>query len=105
MLTLLHCLKLPSKQNTANSTWYWRNVGYWHPANLIAGWTPQAVTLSTSHDSDRLSEPVLVDLLSGHVYRLDGQTAFSVPLLDYPLLLTEHMVMVEGARHPSQAEP
>ncbi len=71
---------------------------YWVPANLQKRWTPTKVNVSLPATAG-IKQPVMVDPLSSRVYSLttekgtDGQLALAdLPLLDYPLLITDQAV-------------
>ena len=68
---------------------------WWSPVGLFEDFTPTKVTLRLpTLDTVTLDDPVLVDPLSQRVYRLPaGQTGDGLPLLDYPLLLTDRSVV------------
>ena len=78
-------------------------AAYWYPGNLQKGWTPQTI-----HVALRVSNqpgppcPVLVELLEGQVFELrefeqtSGGLYFrNLPLLDYPLLITDRTLLGE----------
>ncbi|MFO7975368.1 MAG: beta-glucosidase [Candidatus Hydrogenedentota bacterium] len=70
---------------------------YWFPADLQKPWEPRALSMALDTREDAaIKEPVLVDPLSQEVFRLEparreaGKIVFqNVPLLDYPLLITD----------------
>ncbi len=73
---------------------------WWSPVDLFEDFTPTKVTLRLpALDAATLDNPVLVDPVSQRVYRLSGKTSDGVltandlPLLDYPLLLTDRSVV------------
>ena len=70
---------------------------WWYPSDLMKDWTVRKVAVRAAAAADApLEKPVLVDLLSGTVYKLDRATKeagawvlASLPLADYPLLVTD----------------
>lgn len=75
---------------------------YWYPADLMKDWEVRRIDIRLTESADAsMPDPVLVDPLSGMVYRLEGATrkngamAFlSLPLLDYPLLIADRSSML-----------
>ena len=73
---------------------------WWSPVGLFEDFTPGKVTLRLPTPAGAtIDNPVLVDPLSQRVYRLAGKstggklTVIDLPLLDYPLLLTDRSVV------------
>jgi len=74
---------------------------YWLPASLQAPFEPRALSLEVATAPDAaIGEPVLIDPLTSSVHKLvaartaDGSVAFeNLPLLDYPLLITDRAVV------------
>jgi hypothetical protein len=70
---------------------------YWYPADLMKDYTLRNVTLRAAAAADAaIEKPVLVDLMGGQVYGLEGAKKDagawvlpSLPLADYPLLVTD----------------
>ena len=85
---------------TVAVTFRWQDrllCAYWHPADLFDGFGkgPLRARIAVG-DGEALKRPVLADPLTGRVYRLEGgvqkagEWRFpSLPLVDWPLLLTE----------------
>ncbi len=76
---------------------------FWCPANLQEGWQPKTVRLTAwTGKAARLERPVLVDLLTGLIHKVDSDSRASVitvknaPLRDYPVLLTDESVVSGG---------
>ena len=75
---------------------------YWYPANLQKGWTPRTLTMRFATPLHAtINAPVLVDPLSSQVYPLakatrgEGSlTIADLPLLDYPLLVTDRATVL-----------
>lgn len=76
-------------------------VAWWYPADLLGGWTPRKITVKiTLPEQAKLDAPVLIDPLSGRVFRFDAAvrrekgvvTLVDLPLLDYPLIVTDASV-------------
>jgi len=73
---------------------------WWYPASLQQDFSPARITLRVwSPGGNRLSQPVLVDLLTAQVHGLErgkqngGFWTFEdLPLLDYPLLVADRSV-------------
>ncbi|MCX5685534.1 MAG: beta-galactosidase, partial [Planctomycetota bacterium] len=68
---------------------------YWQPADLMKDWAVRKVALRAATADMAIEKPVLVDLLSGQVFGLEGAKKGagswvlpSLPLADYPLLVT-----------------
>jgi len=78
---------------------------YWQPADLFKEVaTPKVRVVVKPENADQLAQPVLVELLTGAVYRLTpqsdgGQLAFdALPLADSPLILTDaRAIALSGA--------
>ncbi len=76
---------------------------YWFPANLQKGWEARPIDVALAVRPDAaLRNPILVDPLHQRVHRLpdaelaDGKlTLRSLPLLDYPLLVTDGSVVTD----------
>ena len=74
---------------------------FWFPADLQKAWKPRSLSMALdTPDGAVLDEPVLVDPLSQEVFRLapvrrdTGKVVFEgLPLLDYPLLITDAQVV------------
>ena len=76
---------------------------YWAAADMQKGWTAVAADVALSSAVGQMKQPVLVDLLSGKVFELPPATKQgkalvfeNVPLLDYPLLVTDRSVVLGG---------
>ena len=92
-------------------------VTWWYPANLLKDWTPRKITVKISlPEQAKLDAPVLIDPMSGRVFRFDAvrrekgtATLVDLPLLDYPLIVTDAAVLAfEGPRtmsHPADKTP
>jgi hypothetical protein len=74
---------------------------YWCAADLMKEWSVRKIGLRVAAAADApLEKPVLADLLTGRIYRLDGGkkeadgwTFAGLPLADYPLLVTDAAVV------------
>jgi len=73
---------------------------YWFPATLQEGWTPCKLSAKVATPPDAsIEKPLLVDPLTSRVYRLAGKASEgtlavdNLPLLDYPLLVTDAAVV------------
>ena len=74
---------------------------YWYPANLQEGWTPRKIDVQISTARDAIIvEPVLIEPLTGRVFALkptnrtgDALTFSALPLMDCPLIVTDHVVV------------
>lgn len=74
---------------------------FWYPANLQADWSGELVDIEISFPAaTSVSQPVLVDLLTGNIFGLDfrledGSSLLltNVPLSDYPLVITERRLV------------
>ena len=72
-------------------------VAWWYPANLLKDWTPRRITVKIPlAEQAGLDAPVLIDPMSGRVFRFQAVrreqgsvTLADLPLLDYPLLVTD----------------
>ena len=84
---------------------------YWFPADLLQAWEARKMSVRlTFPEGATITEPVLIDPLSGKAYAL-GQTtidmtglvAQDLPLLDYPLILTDRDLLADrqAKRAPS----
>jgi len=70
---------------------------YWYPADLQKGWLGKPISLRLGGPADALpKDSVLVDTLTGTAYGLtptvqsqESVAYQDIPLLDYPLLITE----------------
>jgi hypothetical protein len=69
---------------------------YWQPADLMKDRAVRKVTLRAAAADSAIEKPVLVDLLSGQVFGLEGAKKDAgawvlpaLPLADYPLLVTD----------------
>ena len=78
---------------------------YWLPEDVQRDSPAQAVAATIHIKQDlTLREPVLVDLLTGDIYRLPGEqkagewTFTTLPVADYPLLLTDAAAAIPGRR-------
>ena len=76
---------------------------YWAAANMQTGWTAVSADLVLPAAAAGMKQPVLVDPLSGKIFALpavakQGATLVvkNVPLLDYPLLVTDRSVVLNG---------
>lgn len=75
--------------------------GCWYPSDLQNPWTEGTVTLHIKvSDNARLSDPILLDPLSGDIFELnnvqisrDTVTVNALPLRDYPLLLSDRSLL------------
>lgn len=90
----------PEADKTAGAAFRRRGrpvYAYWYLADLMKDWTVRKVTLRAAAMADApMEKPVLVDLLSGQVFGLEGAKKEgdtwvlpSLPLADYPLLVTD----------------
>ena len=72
-------------------------VTWWYPANLLKGWTPRKITVKIAlPEQVKLDAPVLIDPMSGRVFRFEAVrrekgtvTLEDLPLLEYPLIVTD----------------
>ncbi|MBN2308547.1 MAG: beta-galactosidase [Candidatus Hydrogenedentes bacterium] len=79
---------------------------YWFPASLLEPWEPKTLAVRlTLPEGVSVAEPVLIDPLSGQAYEFekavcDGASvvAEGLPLLDYPLILTDRDTITRRAR-------
>lgn len=79
-------------------------VAFWYPADLQKGWSPARIALQLPVEAGRaMNRPVLIDTLTGRAYALghrenlpQGHTFKDLPLLDYPLLLTDASLVGEA---------
>ncbi len=77
---------------------------YWFPGKLPETFEPFSATLQLAVSADAtIAEPVLIDPLSRKVYELtgvargeEGLVVADLPLLDYPLLITDRSVALEA---------
>jgi len=73
---------------------------YWFPANLQKGWAPRRLTVRVlAPPNAAIAHPVLIDPLTSRIYKLeaarrgkDSLTFDHLPLLDYPLVITDRAV-------------
>jgi hypothetical protein len=74
---------------------------WWYPADLFKPWEPRNITVQvTLPQRSQLNEPVLIDPLSQHAYRLPRAecagghvTLKELPLLDYPLVVVDRRLI------------
>jgi hypothetical protein len=74
---------------------------YWYPSDFDAPLPPQPIEIGIWHGkAAELKNPVLVDPLHQQLFRLTselkdrrGEAAFRLPLLDYPLIITDAAVL------------
>ncbi len=74
---------------------------YWHPSLPQADWTPGKIDVRLwNTGAEKLANPVLVNLLNGDFYALEGATLDNgfwrfdaLPLADYPLVITDRKVL------------
>jgi polysaccharide biosynthesis protein PslG len=73
---------------------------YWYPADFSRPFAPRQIGLSLWSDkSAPLAEPVLVDPIGSQIYRLEGgkrdrgSWKLNVPMVDYPLFVTDRSVV------------
>jgi len=88
-------------------------AGFWYPANLQKGWTPRRVTATLKVSPRiRLECPVIIDPLEGQVFEpahtertAEGFVLRNLPLLDYPILITDRDVLGElSSEKPQPSE-
>lgn len=74
---------------------------YWYPADLLKPWDARKISVRLGFpEGTKISEPILIDSLDGKAYALGGIavdakgfTANDLPLLDYPVILTDRSVL------------
>ena len=74
---------------------------YWYPADLLQPWKPRPIAVQlTWPGGASIESPVLIDMLSGIAYKPEhvevtaaGLVARELPLMDYPLILTDKKVI------------
>lgn len=74
---------------------------FWYPANLQTGWQTKAARITVwTGKAAQMKQPVLVDLLTGLVFRVAAARGPAgswmvkdVPVRDYPVLLTDESVV------------
>ena len=86
-------------------------AGFWYPANLQEGWIPRRVDLRIKLSSqENLERPVIIDPLEGQVFKpshiertSEGFALCNLPLLDYPVLITDRDILGELSTEKPQS--
>jgi len=75
-------------------------VAYWFPADVFQDMPARPVDMTLAVKAGlKLADPVLVDPMSGQVFKLEGKQSgqqwqfASLPLTDYPMLVTDKSVV------------
>lgn len=109
------CSIAPDKRQFVRSAAFVRAgcpiVAFWYPADLQKGWSPGRLGLRLPVEVGKaLSHPVLIDLLTGRAYGSDRARSpqevhvfGNLPLLDYPLLLTDVSFVKNAPPHASRS--
>lgn len=77
---------------------------YWFPADLFKPWEQRSIAVRIKASQEAvIHRPALVDTISGQVFELTGVTRDDdmltidqLPLVDYPLILTDQQVALPG---------